>query len=357
MRYTYNMYYSTMYIHLEIQIAYFIYSHYMEIHEIHIAMFHHPRCNCIRHTHIYIHTCQLHVNCNIVLEALHWLPKLERDSLQRFFSWESKLTLQRESLLSKTVLWYITQTGKLSCDKFGSQVVRATLEFLYTGSCDWIHQYWGVQRFMCRWFKEVMSQKKAINLHRASTTDLWSTLRRNAASLPTKTFFLYWFVGHMYVYIYNYIYTRMYRSIYIRVYVYFSELDGASCMFDYIFAWRLAGGCWKFTVRAFHLKGNQHITPKRPSIFPAELPSPDILTLTNSGPSKFEDRYQTKWWFGNVSPFRYGQILGINVRLQGGIYTSTVISSDLSTYILGDVEVTLLGEVVVARWCQWTFQA
>ena len=166
-----------------------------------------------------------------------------------------------------------------------------------------------------------------------------------------------WTYVCIYIYIIIYILACTEVYIYIRVYVYFSELDGASCMFDYIFAWRLAGGCWKFTVRAFHLKGNQHITPKRPSIFPAELPSPDILTLTNSGPSKFEDRYQTKWWFGNVSPFRYGQILGINVRLQGGIYISTVISSDLSTYILGDVEVTLLGEVVVARWCQWTFQA
>ena len=53
-RYTYDIYtyYSTMYINLEIQIAYFIYSHYMEIHEIHIAMFHHPRCNSIRHIYI-----------------------------------------------------------------------------------------------------------------------------------------------------------------------------------------------------------------------------------------------------------------------------------------------------------------
>lgn len=86
--------------------------------------------------------------------------------------------------------------------------------------------------------------------------------------------------------------------------------------------------------------------------FPLHLPE-DILTLTNSGPSKFEDRYETKWWCGNVSAFKYAQMLGINVKLQGRIYTSTVISSDLS-YILGDVEVTLLGEVVVARWCQWT---
>lgn len=50
-------------------------------------------------------------------------------------------------------------------------------------------------------------------------------------------------------------------------------------------------------------------------------------------------------WKMYISPFKHGQILGINVKLQGGIYTSCHFIGSL----LGEVEVTLLGEVVVAR--------
>lgn len=322
----------------------------------------------------------------------HWLPKLERYSLSTLFSWESKPTFQRESLLSrqscdishKRVSFLVTSLGlRLCVRRLNFCTLEAATGFTniggFSGSCaDGSRKLWAKKkRSICTGHPQQIYEA------------LWEGMR--LLSRPKLSF--YTGLSDKYIHIYIVICTDKYIYIicictcfwtwwcFMHVW---SSIRMASCwkMFEVhrsslssqrkpthhpkktfnIFCWiAKSKNRWTF-IRESHISGWFWDVRKVSNLicfcvfslhFPLHLPE-DILTLTNSGPSKFEDRYQTKWWCGNVSAFKYTQILGINVRLQGGIYTSTVISSDLSTYILGDVEVTLLGEVVVARWCQWT---